>query len=186
MKTTMKLASRAKRFAAGCIDMAFPVVAYLMMRSITGFSAGMDPYSYNPESVQSLGDGAARTALILSLLMIAYMVIEFILYARAQSIGKLILGLQVVSSKDGKAQGFWRMVFREVIVKNASSFLLLGFLWILIDERNRGWHDKILDTYVVDLKESMQLTQNMQSANEEPASAPMNEERREAEDSRAE
>ena len=27
----------------------------------------------------------------------------------------------------------------------------------LVDEKNRGWHDKILDTYVVDLKESAKL-----------------------------
>ena len=28
---------------------------------------------------------------------------------------------------------------------------------MLLDEKNRGWHDKILDSYVVDLKESERI-----------------------------
>ena len=63
----------------------------------------------------------------------------------------------VVSSTDGRPFRFWKMMFREIIVKQASGVLLLGYIWILIDEKNRGWHDKILDSYVVDLKESEKM-----------------------------
>jgi uncharacterized RDD family membrane protein YckC len=27
--------------------------------------------------------------------------------------------------------------------------ILLGYVWILIDKKNQGWHDKIAGTYVV-------------------------------------
>ena len=48
------------------------------------------------------------------------------------------------------------MLLREIIVKKASSSVLwLGYIWILIDKYNRGWHDKILDTYVIDEKPSV-------------------------------
>jgi hypothetical protein len=99
------------------------------------------------------------TALIISFLLnVAYLVIQMIFFNKSKTIGKAALGLQVVSSKDGTPIGFWKMLFREWIVKSASgSVFLLGFIWILIDDRNRGWHDKILDTYVVDLKESAAL-----------------------------
>ena len=54
---------------------------------------------------------------------------------------------------------------------------LLGFIWILIDERNRGWHDKILDTYVVDLKESAAMheadARRSAAARPAPKSAPV-------------
>ena len=63
----------------------------------------------------------------------------------------------MVSSTNGKPFTFWRMMFREIIVKQASGVLMLGFIWILVDEKNRGWHDKILDSYVVDLKESEKM-----------------------------
>ena len=54
--------------------------------------------------------------------------------------------------------GFWKMLFREWFVKKASATVFfLGYIWVLIDDKNRGWHDKVLDTYVVDLKESEKL-----------------------------
>jgi hypothetical protein len=96
---------------------------------------------------------------MVSLLLIAYVVVEFVFYAKGKSIGIAILGMQVVSSTDGKPFRFWKMVFRECIVKAASgSAFGLGYIWVLIDEKNRSWHDKILDSYVVDLKESQKLS----------------------------
>lgn len=155
MKRTMKLASRSKRFAAGCIDLAFPLVAYIILVSLTGVSPMSSNYDYRAAS--NLTPGGAIAILILSVLLLAFLVVQFVFYARAQSIGKAIIGLQVVSSKDGSPMTFWRMLFREIIVKYASQVLLLGYIWILIDEKNRGWHDKILDTYVVDIRETAQL-----------------------------
>ena len=29
--------------------------------------------------------------------------------------------------------------------------ILLGFVWILIDKKRQGWHDKIAGTYVVNV-----------------------------------
>ncbi len=96
--------------------------------------------------------------IVFFLILIAYIVLEFILFAKGKSIGKAIIGLQVVSSTDGKPFRFWKMLFRECFVKSASGSVFgLGYIWILIDEKNRGWHDKILDSYVVDLKESEKM-----------------------------
>jgi uncharacterized RDD family membrane protein YckC len=164
----MKLASRGKRFGAACIDMVIPAVSCFIASGAAiaaivseiaygnygyGFGAPGFGYGYGYNSGPSAG---VVTALIISMLLsVAYVVIQLVFYNKSKSIGKAALGLQVVSSKDGTPVGFWKMLFREWFVKSASgSVFLLGFIWILIDERNRGWHDKILDTYVVDLKES--------------------------------
>ena len=43
------------------------------------------------------------------------------------------------------------MLGREWIGKWISGLIfLLGYVWILIDKENQGWHDKILATYVVE------------------------------------
>lgn len=164
-RKAMKLASRGKRFGAACIDMVIPAVSCFIaliaaVMAIAneiaygnygyGFGYG---YGYGYNSGPSAG---VITALIISMLLsIVYLVIQLIFFNKSKTMGKAALGLQVVSSKDGEPIGFWKMLFREWIVKGASgSVFLLGFIWILIDDRNRGWHDKILDTYVVDLKES--------------------------------
>jgi len=170
-KKVMKLASRSKRFGAGVIDAVIPFVAYLAFVCILaanglkyspyddfgygyGYGYGYD-FGYNYGS--SLSGASAAVIVFISLLLIAYVVVEFVFYAKGKSIGKAILGLQVVSSTNGKPLTFWRMMFREIIVKQASGVLMLGFIWILVDEKNRGWHDKILDSYVVDLKESEKM-----------------------------
>jgi hypothetical protein len=95
---------------------------------------------------------------VVFIILLAYIVLEFILFAKGKSIGKAILGMQVVSSTDGKPFRFWKMLFRECFVKSASGSVFgLGYIWVLLDEKNRGWHDKILDSYVVDLKESERI-----------------------------
>ncbi len=174
-KRVMKLASRGKRFGAGVIDALIPFISYLIFTAVlaangiryspyNGYGYG---YGYEFDMGYNYGSrlSGPSTAIItiISLLLIAYVVVEFVFFAKGKSIGKAVLGLQVVSSSDGKPFRFWRMMFREILVKQASGVLLLGYIWIIIDEKNRGWHDKILDSYVVDLKESEKLNRRKRS-----------------------
>ncbi len=155
-KKRMKLAKPGKRFGAACIDAAIPfVLCIISMIAAPSRNTYSFDYSYNNQysyGYHETSSGSTAVMVIVFLLLLAYVVVEFVFYAKAASIGKKILGLQVVSSLDGKPLGFWRMLYRECIVKQASSVFMLGYIWILVDERNRGWHDKIMDTYVVDNK----------------------------------
>ena len=170
-KRVMKLASEGKRFGAFCIDMIIPVIsgilffiAFILLIAaydpfMSGFGYGY-PYGYGYGYGYGQGGlvasgGLTATLIIAILLSIAYVAVQMVFYSRSKTLGKAVLGLQVVSSKDGRPIGFWKMLFREWFVKSASgSVFMLGFIWVLIDEKNRGWHDKILDTYVIDVKES--------------------------------
>ena len=174
----MKLASRGKRFGAACIDAFVPVVSYLLYSAVMaangirinnpgyGYGFGNDfgyGYGYGFDYGSGLGgrhlSGASTVImLVVFIILLAYIVAQLILFSKGKSIGKAILGLQVVSSTDGKPFRFWKMFFRECFVKSASGSVFgLGYIWILVDEKNRGWHDKILDSYVVDLKESERM-----------------------------
>lgn len=192
----MKLASRGKRFGAACIDAFVPFVSYLMYSAVMaangikinypgyGYGFGNDfgygygyGYGYGIGN-QRLTGASAVIMVVVFLILLAYIIAEFILFAKGKSIGKAILGLQVVSSTDGKPFRFWKMFFRECFVKSASGSVFgLGYVWILIDEKNRGWHDKILDSYVVDLKESERINykrhlEQARKAAPKPAPAP--------------
>lgn len=195
-KRIMKLASRGKRFGAACIDIFVPFVSYLMILAVL-LANGINPYypgygygfgnnygfgygygygfGYGMGRHHLSGASAAIMAVVI-FIFIGYTVAEFILFARGKTIGKAMLGLQVVSSEDGKPFRFWKMFFREIFVKSASGSVFgLGFIWILIDEKNRGWHDKILDSYVVDLKESERINYKRhiaQTRKAEAAAAP--------------
>lgn len=172
-KKVMKLASEGKRFGAACIDLVIPVFVSFVFGITTivelvrgysygqNFGYGFDAPGFGYGYGYSMGPsgGSVAAMIISSLLIIAFIVIQLIFFNRSTTFGKAALGLQVVSSKDGEPIGFWKMLFRELFVKKASgAVLLLGYIWILIDDKNRGWHDKILDTYVVDLRESAALS----------------------------
>lgn len=157
-KKVYKLSSRGRRFLAGVIDAAIPtVIAIVMLVAyvvILASSVSYYDYSYDGYgSAMGAAAGAVVVVIIAVLLDLAFIVAEIIFYSKSQSIGKAILGMQVVRNDNGKPLGFWWMLLREFIVKPAcGSAYFLGYIWILIDKKNRGWHDKILDTYVVDAK----------------------------------
>ncbi len=160
-KKTFKLSSRERRLGAALIDGVVPVVLFiilmLMMAGLVDSASryGFDDYGYGYDYGYSYSGiaGFSIGMLICTLLSLAYLVVQIVFYSKSQSIGKAILGMQVVSSKNGKPVGIWWMLLREFIVKKASCVcFMLGYIWILIDKRNRAWHDKILDTYVVDVK----------------------------------
>jgi len=45
--------------------------------------------------------------------------------------------------------GFSRGLLRWAGMEISGVVLFLGYLWILIDKKKQGWHDKIAGTYVV-------------------------------------
>jgi uncharacterized RDD family membrane protein YckC len=62
--------------------------------------------------------------------------------------GKAILGLRVVT-RDGKGLSLGRSLLRIVGYVFSALVFYLGFLWVAVDARQRGWHDYLAGTYVV-------------------------------------
>ena len=67
-----------------------------------------------------------------------------------QTIGKKIMGLKVVTTSGGQLD--WVKALIRAISKILSSiFLGLGYFWMLWDDKSQTWHDKIADTFVVEV-----------------------------------
>lgn len=148
-KKVMKISSRGRRFAAAMID-SIPVMVLWSTMFGAIVTAIFSSFSYDINSDYSYGAGTV--SLISVVLLLAFVIAEIVFYTQGRSIGKALLGMRVVTAKDGKPLGAGWMLFREIIVKQASGVLLLGYIWILIDDYNRSWHDLILQTYVIDDK----------------------------------
>jgi len=65
-----------------------------------------------------------------------------------KTIGKMICGLKVVDIH-GETISYRRAFFRWIGYVISSLFFYLGFLWVVVDRRHQGWHDKIVKTYVI-------------------------------------
>jgi len=67
---------------------------------------------------------------------------------RGQTPGKMVLGMKIVKT-DGTPLTFGRALVRYIGYLTSGIVLCLGYLWVGLDSRKQGWHDKIAGTYVV-------------------------------------
>ena len=133
-----RLASPGKRLGAYFLDLLAPMVALFLVLTVAGAGAATGTDA-----------GGSGGALLAAVLFFGYIVWAFALFARGTTPGKNLLGMRVVK-EDGSRATFFTMLIREWIGKLISAFVLaLGFLWILLDRENQGWHDKLVSTYVV-------------------------------------
>jgi uncharacterized RDD family membrane protein YckC len=71
---------------------------------------------------------------------------------RGQSWGQKSLGISLVGKDDGRPIGAWRAFARYLLAQLISSLLFgLGYLWMLWDRDKQTWHDKIMNSVVVEV-----------------------------------
>ena len=68
---------------------------------------------------------------------------------RGATPGKILVSARIVDAKTFGPPSMARLAGRY-FAYIVSSFFLLGFLWIAIDARKQGWHDKLAGTVVVE------------------------------------
>jgi len=70
-----------------------------------------------------------------------------------QTLGDTLLSLKIVTA-EGSPPSTGQAVVRYFGYLVSALALSLGFLWIAIDKRRQGWHDKIARTYVIPAHQS--------------------------------
>lgn len=95
--------------------------------------------------------GSNRNLVIVAGLTILLFVLNFVILAgtNGQSAGMRILGIYIVRV-DGKPFNRKNALIRHLVGYPLSmAAFFLGFLWVLWDPRQQGWHDKLARTIVV-------------------------------------
>ena len=93
-------------------------------------------------------DPAEHSWDLLAPVAIAVAVIGFWRYCGATP-GKIALGVKIVDAASGEPPSLGRLVLRFVGYFVSALPLYLGFLWVAVDRRKQGWHDKIARTVVI-------------------------------------
>lgn len=62
---------------------------------------------------------------------------------------KLLLDCQIVDATTAHRAGIGQLIIRYLGYILSLLPLGLGFLWIIVDKRNQGWHDKLSNTLVI-------------------------------------
>jgi uncharacterized RDD family membrane protein YckC len=63
--------------------------------------------------------------------------------------GKMMCGLRIIDAVTGGPPTAWQCVGRYLMVLVVTALAGIGYLWIAIDARKQGWHDKVVRTLVV-------------------------------------
>jgi len=136
-----QLASYGDRFIAFLIDFGI----------IIGVSIAVGILQYILSSIH-LGFISALLSLALFAFEVAYFIylwgVDNPWTGRGQTIGKKMMNIKIVK-EDGSDIGVGDAVLRYIGYWVSSFVILLGFVWIFIDGKNQGWHDKIAKTIVV-------------------------------------
>lgn len=128
------------RLGASIIDglLAF-LVLLLLFSSVFGV---IDLPDDNPVGlVQNL-------VLILSYILPVAITLAFWI-AKGATPGKMALRLRIVDAKSGEPASKVQLTLRYLGYYVSSLPFCLGFLWVAIDKRKQGWHDKIAGTVVL-------------------------------------
>lgn len=69
-------------------------------------------------------------------------------FGKGATPGMNVLDLKLIKTS-GEEPTYLTGFIRYLGMLISGILLLLGFIWILIDRNNQGWHDKIASTYVI-------------------------------------
>lgn len=123
--------------AAACLIDWLIVIVIVVPIMVLGF--GMHEISLDP---------AEHSWDLLAFVVIAATVIGFWRYCGATP-GKIALGVKIVDAATGEPPNLGRLVVRFLAYFVSALPLYLGFLWVAVDRRKQGWHDKIARTVVI-------------------------------------
>ena len=130
------------RYGAWMFDFLITLIAIMMFTFIVTAVSHSSILNY---------DNSNRSLLLVALLTVLLFVLNFVVLAgsNGQSAGMRILGIYIVRV-DGRPFTIKDAAMRHLVGYPLSTVaFFLGFLWMLWDPRQQGWHDKIARTLVV-------------------------------------
>lgn len=135
-----ELAEYGPRFIAFLIDVGV-LIGVGIVFGILGYILG-----------QIAGALAAVASLLNIVVSIGYFVylwgVDNPLTGRGQTLGKKMMNIKIIK-EDGSDIDVGGAVLRYIGYIVSQIVIMLGFVWIFIDDNNQGWHDKIAKTYVI-------------------------------------
>jgi len=143
------------RFVASLVDSVWitPVILLLgLLYQRSDDSRLVDQMLRDPEHVSTqalLAAGNSMWGDTLIQCLIAAALVVLCWFARNATPGKMLFHARIVDARTGAAPGKGQLLLRYLGYYVSLIPFGLGFLWIMVDPRKQGWHDKIAGTVVV-------------------------------------
>ncbi|HII06220.1 MAG TPA: RDD family protein [Methanotrichaceae archaeon] len=137
----LDLAGAGSRLASYLIDAIVLNIIYIALLIV---------FRVPTEKEVIYGDGFTTT-LYTVYILIAVAGIGYFTYffGKGQTPGMKLVEIKLIRADGIHPIGYKKGFFRWVGMEISGMVFLLGYIWILIDKKKQGWHDKIAGTYVV-------------------------------------
>jgi uncharacterized RDD family membrane protein YckC len=147
----IEFAPHGARLVAYLIDSAIVIAVAVALLLGVGlvFLAGASAPGDGTTLEISAGAVVATVLLIVVALLLILLYFPFFWARGGQTPGMWPFGLRVVRDRDGGRIGWGTALLRMLGMYAATALFYLGFIWILVDKRRRGFHDLIAGTVVV-------------------------------------
>lgn len=127
------------RTAASLLDTIFLALLVYPLAAAAGLTSSIN---------NELGGALVTFGVLLNYVLPAAVIILFWVYKSATP-GKLLLSLRILDADTGGQPSTKQFIGRYLAYYVSMIPLMIGFIWVGIDERKQGWHDKLASTVVV-------------------------------------
>ena len=121
------------------------VTAIVLVAVAVGFASG----DLVPGETPGRGTWAAIAVAVVAVAVISVGYFPWYWVRGGATPGMRMFGLRVVRDADGGPISTGTAIVRVIGMWVSSAVLYIGFIWVFVDKRRRGWHDLIAGTVVV-------------------------------------
>jgi len=146
----VEFAPHGERLIAYILD-SLIVGAVIFVLLIVGSAILLAGSTVEGNQVTSVDTGAALVFAILTLVAVVIGLVYFPYFWAhgGQTLGMRPFSLRVVRDRDGGSIGWGTAWLRLLGLWVAAAVFYIGYIWIFVDKRRRGWQDLIAGTVVV-------------------------------------
>jgi uncharacterized RDD family membrane protein YckC len=140
-KVDLDLAGVGQRLASYLVDAVVLIIIYIALIFLFGVQI----------EKEAIAGGDFSTTFYAVYVLMAAIGIGYFTYffGKGQTPGMKLVEIKLIRADGVEPVGYKKGFFRWVGMEISGMVLLLGYIWILIDKKKQGWHDKIAGTYVV-------------------------------------
>lgn len=142
-------APHGERFAAYFLDGLVVAALYLLMSLVAFVPLLVVGRADGGRSDDAAGLAVAFILFFILAFGVALAYFPYFWQKSGQTPGMRLFRLQVVRDRDGGTLGWGAAWLRLLGLYVAATVFYLGFIWVFVDKRRRGWHDLIAGTVVI-------------------------------------
>jgi uncharacterized RDD family membrane protein YckC len=146
----VRFAAHGSRLAAYIIDIIIQGVVFLLLLVVLGAIVTV--------TLGPMGDdGAGAAVLGMTLAFVGFVIFTLVYFPwfwsrGGQTPGMKLMQIRVVRDLDGGPVSVGSAVLRLIGYWINQLVFYIGFAWILVDKRRRGWHDLLAGTCVIEAR----------------------------------